>query len=231
MAREEVIKEAKKFGVELQITKLIDEDGFSPDEALFEWEEYMANNNSVFINFFDNLVKNFDTINNGLPVIIYYLTKDNKMLKKDRRSIYTFFNKSIIGLIRHNKFIIKINNKEEAEALLKKIKNTKMKASGRLVLAFLKEIGILTPEIGDKLNFKDKIKVNIINFNDEEINEKFCKNFEEKCKELNIKFKRINYIDTWITYSLENVNENSLETLGNMNGIREISNMLYITLD
>lgn len=171
-----------------------------------------------------DLFSNYFTETEGKIPATLELTMDSKTTAKTYRSYIRNIvdvNKknNIIGLKKDDTLIIKIEDQKDLKEMVSNFKSTQKHKDG---LATLVDSKKFSPDIN--VEYKDVLKVKLINYQDRDINDQVEKLFESKCQALSLTYESIQYTKDIIIYKV-NYDEKTFVALQSFDAIASIEDM------
>src|SRR5574344_821017 len=164
-----------------------------------------------------------------LPSLLTLHINHNALAKGHRENVASIFNDrgaiNLIGVFGNDKVLIKVNNKDEANRIGKKITNLKFGDRTYLGTAAIDQIDEFMPVIEDNLNPSSILKIKLVNYYDRQLNELLINMFEKECNENHILYSRCKYSNQLIAYRGQNITTDQLKFLKGFEGVQSISNM------
>jgi len=166
--------------------------------------EYKSNEFITVLDSFKEKLKMRE--NSSVPVVFKAKLNENAKAKSHRGKVNELFRKNkrdesnIIGLIRDDEVIVKLNDMQQTIDIIGKIKNVK---KNFFALSCIEKIEEFEPfiEMNKDIDFAD-YKIKLIDFQDE-IQNKIVRNFFEKSlNELGLNFKKTNYSKDLLIYNV-----------------------------
>lgn len=169
--------------------------------------------------------------NNYLPTVVRVKLNSEALAKTYRNEIGKIFNKgkkvNIIGMIGDEDLLIKIDDSKDLQEIEKKIQDVGRNIVG---ISAMEEAHDFIPVIEIDANEESDLKVKLINYGDYTLNEIAERSFENLCKELEIKYTKLNYTKDLILYRVSSVKPSSLINSNESESIFSITKVPLIKL-
>jgi hypothetical protein len=169
---------------------------------------------------------------NYLPTVVKLKLNEDAHAKSYRSEIGKIFNGkskkiNIIGLIGDDELLVKIDNIQDLEEIETKIQDAEKNIIG---ISAIEQAVDFTPIIDIDVEDNRDLKVKLINYGDYRLNEIAERSFENLCKELGVKYDKLNYAKDLILYRVSSVKPQSLINSKESESIFSITKMPVIKL-
>lgn len=164
--------------------------------------------------------------NNYLPTVVRLKLNSDALAKTYRNEIGKIFNRgrkiNIIGMIGEDELLIKIDDLKDLQEIDSRIQNIEKNIVG---ISAIEEANNFSPSIEIDANEENDLKVKLINYGDYKLNEIAERSFENLCKELGVKYSKLNYTKDLILYRVSPVKPLSLTHSNESESIFSITKM------
>lgn len=172
----------------------------------------------------DELIENRIERGVFLPAVVNIQLDDKAIAKTHRGEVGKLFDvnnkKSTIGFSDSSTLLLKIDKKEDLAEIRKNFEKTEKNAHG---LSAIDEISVFSPFI--EIEDKKMLKVKLMDYQDYEYNRIVNELFENLCSEHQIEFKKKNYGSGITVYRIDNLNDESIDTITSFDGVFSVEDM------
>lgn len=223
----------------IQIVELRqNQDEFKPegisDKCLPKWatdEAVLHNGAMVYnqLNCFEDLFNSRSCPN--VPIVIEAKINKEATAKTHRAGICSMFDvsrkRNVIGMTSFDKVLIKIDNVTDLNSIKRnfsKYKNLVIKNEEKKSLAAVESISKFVAQKDENL-VGDEIKVRLVDFGEENLNNSFEEYFVDFCNKNGVEENKLDYSRKLYLYSINNASHEFIEKLSTMDGILSIRQM------
>jgi hypothetical protein len=164
-----------------------------------------------------------------IPAVLKVEVNESAIAKSYRSDIDALFsdgedNMNLIGYTFENELLVKVDTENALNKIIKRLSTNQRKRYDYGISA-ITEVKIFTPAVIERDPVGKPLEIELINFQNYNLNKAIEALFEATCKEANIVCRRLKYSSELITYKVTNVSMANVDTLKDFEGIREIEFM------
>jgi hypothetical protein len=172
-----------------------------------------------------------------LPLLAVATLHERATAKSYRANARDLFDgkrkRNVIGVDSPRDLLVKIDNKDELLRISRNYSPTVVAAAGKVKqfgLAVISNIHQYHPHLDENL-IGHPIKIRLIDYQDNELNEKSERLFLRKCEERNLNVRKVNYAQDVRMFCISDIQDDaSIRALATMDAVLSVKNMPYIEL-
>jgi hypothetical protein len=227
----------------IQIVKFRENDDFLPEggggNELPKWikEETIRENISTVSTQLELLSALFEQRKSrDVPILTIANLNNNATAKSYRGYIRSVFDvgdkRNIIGMNRYNELLVKFDNNDDLNIVRNKYsqhgRNNSVK-SIKWAYAAVEDLHLFKPQIDNNLENKE-VKIRLVDYLDNNLNQKCREKFEIFCSENNLIFESMDYSDTLTLFRVDKITSMALSRLATMDGVISVREMPHILI-
>lgn len=197
-------------------------------------DEELAQRSKLFTEALDSKLSEFQNRTperKFIPAALNLELNEKAIAKSHRYEIKKIFNvnnkNNFIGFNGSNNLIIKIEDEKDIKGVIRNLKNV---LKYKIGISAIDDIEDFKPEIEVTENFSEPLKVTMINYHDNEMNNAVKRVFENFCRENEVEFERTNYSPDLIIYKVKNASEAIVDKIQEFEALDSISFMPQFTI-
>lgn len=172
---------------------------------------------------------------NNLPIVLVATLNENATAKSYRPNVKSIFRtnrqSNIIGVAGVAELFIKINSSEDLRMIQNVVSDVRHKKAvskeKQIGMAAVTSISVYRPDIDKEKLVGKTIKIRLVDYKLDEINQLAEERFIEECASLGIQAIRLNYAPGLFLFKVANVKTNQLEHIATMDSVISIKEMPY----
>lgn len=171
---------------------------------------------------------------NNLPVLLIATLNEDATAKSHRPNVKSVFriNKqsNVIGVAGVAELFVKIDNQDDLrtiQGIVSDVRGNRASKERKIGVAAIKGLTVFHPKIEtDKLSEKT-VKVRLIDYKSEELNQLAERHFLEECSKYNIDVIKLNYASGLHLYKIDRVHTDQLQNIATMDSVISVKEMPY----
>ena len=177
------------------------------------------------------IIEDKKKVNDYIPTVMAVKLNPNATAKNYRESIANIFNHeeiNLIGIQNDDKILIKFDNLSDLDKAQRRIETACITSSNliiKIAIAAIDSFDSFETEIDSSICEGDTLKIKLFDYQDKSLNNILKIAFLNFCKQHKIEVENAGYISQPAIYKISHVTEDSLTTLKQFEGIRNISQM------